>query len=254
MENMLPLNFGVRTKGRIKANTLLNPAFWETFSVKYSLRKEIVHHHMGLHCIGVYILLHAVGGDHCYENGLPCSGLTDEGSDLIPEFLIIILVDDVWLGRPLHLADVDGVVPAVDEQVNLSPSLSRSQIFRVGTPGALFGHHSCNAQRGFDLPHMLKTYPLEGQAGPGALHALSKTVITVWECELSKKNRDATIARIEADLRAAKEKYENGPPSAASREYAREQAFKHREVLAPVEAGLNLPKSLRRYAKKALLE
>lgn len=59
MGNMLPLNFGVRTKGRIKANTLLNPAFWETFSVKYSLRKEIVHHHMGLHSIGVHILLHA---------------------------------------------------------------------------------------------------------------------------------------------------------------------------------------------------
>lgn len=76
MENMLPLNFGVRTKGRIKANTLLNPAFRETFSVKYSLRKEIVHHHMGLHCIGVHILLHAVGGDHCYENGLSGSGLT----------------------------------------------------------------------------------------------------------------------------------------------------------------------------------
>ena len=76
MENMLPLNFGVRTKGRIKANTLLNPAFWETFSVKYSLRKEIVHHHMGLHCIGVHILLHAVGGDYCYENGLSGSGLT----------------------------------------------------------------------------------------------------------------------------------------------------------------------------------
>ena len=76
MENMLPLNFGVRTKGRIKANTLLNPAFRETFSVKYSLRKEIVHHHMGLHCIGVHILLHAVGGDHCYENGLSGSGHT----------------------------------------------------------------------------------------------------------------------------------------------------------------------------------
>ena len=76
MENMLPLKFGVRTKGRTKANTLLNPAFRETFSVKYSLRKEIVHHHMGLHCIGVHILLHAVGGDHCYENGLSGSGLT----------------------------------------------------------------------------------------------------------------------------------------------------------------------------------
>ena len=79
-------------------------------------------------------------------------------------------------------------------------------------------------------------------------------LLTHYLCELSKKNHDVTIARIEADLRAAKEKYENGPPSAASREYAREQAFKHREVLTPVEAGLNLPKSLRRYAKKALLE
>ena len=40
------------------------------------------------------------------------------------------------------------------------------------------------------------------------LDTLSWTVITVWECELSKKNRDATIARIEADLQAAKTKYE----------------------------------------------
>lgn len=41
------------------------------------------------------------------------------------------------------------------------------------------------------------------------LDTLAWTVITVWECELSKKNREATISRIEADLRAAKQKYEN---------------------------------------------
>ena len=76
--------------------------------------------------------------------------------------------------------------------------------------------------------------------------------ITVWECELSKKNREATINRIEADLRAAKEKYENYcAKRRESREYAREQARKHREILAQVEAELNLPKSLRRYAKLA---
>ena len=40
------------------------------------------------------------------------------------------------------------------------------------------------------------------------LGTLSWTAITVWECELSKKNRDATIVRIEADLRAAKDKYD----------------------------------------------
>ena len=83
------------------------------------------------------------------------------------------------------------------------------------------------------------------------LDTLSWTVITVWECELSKKNRDATIARIEADLRAAKDKYDKWTAlRRESREYAREQARKHREVLAQVEAELNLPKSLRRYAKR----
>ncbi len=84
------------------------------------------------------------------------------------------------------------------------------------------------------------------------LDTLAWTVITVWECELSKKNRDATIARIEADLRAAKDKYDKWIAlRRESREYAREQARKHREILAQVEAELNLPKSLRRYAKKA---
>lgn len=84
------------------------------------------------------------------------------------------------------------------------------------------------------------------------LDTLAWTVITVWECELTKKNREATINRIEADLRAAKEKYENYcAKRRESREYAREQARKHREILAQVEAELNLPKSLRRYARQA---
>jgi len=78
------------------------------------------------------------------------------------------------------------------------------------------------------------------------LDTLAWTVITVWECELGK-NTDAAIARIEADLRAAKEKYDK---CRESREYAREQAKKHREVLAQVEAELGLPKSLRRYATR----
>ena len=83
------------------------------------------------------------------------------------------------------------------------------------------------------------------------LDTLAWTVITVWECELGK-NTDATIGRIEADLRAAKEKYDKWTAlRRESRQYAREQAKKHREVLAQVEAELGLSKSLRRYAKKA---
>ncbi len=83
------------------------------------------------------------------------------------------------------------------------------------------------------------------------LDTLAWTVITVWECELSKKNRDATIDRLEADLRAAKEKFENYcARRRESREFALQQSRRHRELLAQVEAELNLPKNLRRYAKK----
>ena len=86
------------------------------------------------------------------------------------------------------------------------------------------------------------------------LDTLAWSVITVWECELGK-NTDATIARIEADLRAAKEKYENYcARRRESREFALQQARRHRELLAQVEAELNLPKSLRRYATKAMDE
>ena len=84
------------------------------------------------------------------------------------------------------------------------------------------------------------------------LDTLAWTVITVWECELSKKNLDATISRIEADLQAARTKYEHYLSiRRENREFARLQAKKHREILAQVEAELNLPKSLRSYAKKA---
>ena len=84
------------------------------------------------------------------------------------------------------------------------------------------------------------------------LDTLAWTVITVWECELSKKNLDATITRIEADLQAAKTKYEHYLSiRRENREFARKQARKHREILAQVEAELNLPKRLRHCAKKA---
>ena len=85
------------------------------------------------------------------------------------------------------------------------------------------------------------------------LDTLAWTVITVWECELTKKNLDATITRIEADLQAAKTKYEHYLSiRRENREFARLQAKKHKEILAQVEAELNLPKSLRHYATKAM--
>lgn len=87
------------------------------------------------------------------------------------------------------------------------------------------------------------------------LDILAWSVITVWECELTKKNLEGTINRIEGNLQAAKNKYEHYLSiRRENREFARLQAKKHREILAQVEAELNLPKSIRRYAKKAMDE
>ena len=87
------------------------------------------------------------------------------------------------------------------------------------------------------------------------LDTLAWTVITVWECELSKKNIGTTISRIEKELQEAKTKYEEYLSiRRENREYSRLQAKKHREILAQVKAELNLPKSIRRYAEMELDE
>ena len=86
------------------------------------------------------------------------------------------------------------------------------------------------------------------------LDILAWTVITVWECELGK-HTDAAIARIEADLQAAKTKYEHYLSiRRENRAFALEQSRRHKALLAQVEAELHLPKSLRRYATKAMDE
>ncbi len=67
------------------------------------------------------------------------------------------------------------------------------------------------------------------------LDTLAWTVITVWECELSKKNLDTTITRIEANLQAAKTKYEHYLSSAA------------RTANSPVYR----PRSIKRYSPRS---
>ena len=85
-------------------------------------------------------------------------------------------------------------------------------------------------------------------------YTLAWTVITVWECELSKKNLDATITRIEADLQAAKTKYEHYLSiRRENREFARLQRLRSIERYSP-RSKFHLPKSLRRYATKAMDE
>ena len=120
------------------------------------------------------------------------------------------------------------------------------------------GHHGCTK---YTIPKTNEAFWREkiarniarDELNAQRLDTLAWTVITVWECELGKKSLDATITRIEADLQAAKAKYEHYLSIRRdNREFAREQARKHRDLLAQVEAELNLPKRLRHYAKTAV--
>lgn len=71
------------------------------------------------------------------------------------------------------------------------------------------------------------------------LESLAWNVITIWECELSKSRIDETIVRIVNELTANKEKWEQYQRKRRlDRVYAREQARRHREILAQVEAEL----------------
>ena len=83
------------------------------------------------------------------------------------------------------------------------------------------------------------------------LESLAWNVITVWECELSKNKIDDTLARIANELVDNKEKWEQYQERRRqNRAYAREQARRHREILAQVEAELkeqfHIPVRIRR--------
>lgn len=86
------------------------------------------------------------------------------------------------------------------------------------------------------------------------LEALSWHVITVWECELKSKRLPGTMERIMSGLSANQLKWEEyRERRRRDRAFAMEQARKHRELLARLEAELDLqfriPKKIRKESK-----
>lgn len=86
------------------------------------------------------------------------------------------------------------------------------------------------------------------------LEALSWHVITVWECELKSKRLPGTMERIMSGLSANQLKWEEyRERRRRDRAFAVEQARKHRELLARLEAELDLqfriPKKIRKESK-----
>lgn len=86
------------------------------------------------------------------------------------------------------------------------------------------------------------------------LEALSWHIITVWECELKPKQLPGTMERIMAELSANRLKWEEyRERRRRDRAFAVEQARKHRELLARLEAEIDLqfriPEKIRKESK-----
>lgn len=75
----------------------------------------------------------------------------------------------------------------------------------------------------------------------GNLEALSWSVITVWECELKPRQLAATLERVTAELPDNRRKWEAYKERRhRDRAFAVEQARRHKELLARLEAELDL--------------
>ena len=71
------------------------------------------------------------------------------------------------------------------------------------------------------------------------LETIAWNVITVWECELSKSRLPDTMARLEAEIKANKAKWDTYTARRRQdRQFARAHAAKRREIAALVESEL----------------
>ena len=83
------------------------------------LIEQIVHHKDVLRLAGVGVVRKTVRGNDCQMDRLGRLGNSPESVQFVFDVLAIRLRQYVFPGRILHFADVDDIVGAVDEQVNL---------------------------------------------------------------------------------------------------------------------------------------
>ena len=87
-----------------------------------------------------------------------------ENVDLLTQLAVLLLVDDKWSRRPLHLADIDDSICTVKQQVYLRTF--RVHFIRHMSPGIRPRQHASDAQLLLDLRNMLQTHLLKRQALP----------------------------------------------------------------------------------------
>ena len=126
------------------------------------------------------------------------------------------------------------------------------------------GHHGC---RSYTVPKTNTAFWKEKVERNRArdlldaqrLESIGWSVITVWECELSRSRLEKTLDRIESELKQNMSKWERyRSRRRADRQFAMEQARRRREIAALVEAELAerldtaIPESIKRMSKKEI--
>lgn len=123
---------------------------------------------------GVGVGEDAVGGDERKVEGASGGGDGAEGFELGAEVVRNGLVDGIGAGGPLHFADVDDAVGAVEEEIDLCPV----RMDGVGDvpPGGDAYEDAGNLESLLDLGNMGEAYALEGEARPCVLGARAEGV------------------------------------------------------------------------------
>ena len=114
----------------------------------------------------VLVLSNAVGGNHGKMNSFLGCGCVDECLQLVLQIVMVFTVNCEEFACELDFAEIDDVVLAVDDEVDLRTFWGVS--FEL--PGIAIADDSRNAKSFTNLVKMLYAYPLECETSPGGMH------------------------------------------------------------------------------------
>ena len=71
----------------------------------------------------VFVFVHAIRRDHSQLKGFPAVCAVAEDIYFVPQFLIIVLIDFIFIHRKVHFTDRNDLIAPVNPQINLCTGL-----------------------------------------------------------------------------------------------------------------------------------
>ena len=130
------------------------------------VQEQIIQRDFALDDIAVGVVFEAVGGDQCQEDGLAGVGLGAESVKACGEFLFFGERDLKLFLAVLHLAKVDCLVLAVNQEVDLNAFLGSVSLAAPGTGQCL---DTGNTKSLLDLFQVAQAQHLEREAAPSVV-------------------------------------------------------------------------------------